>query len=234
MKINYMLRIKILLLLAFSSSATIAHEININSLRDIDIFQHGDRSGFLEEKTNLTWLDIGVLPTDFIEATINKTTSSYPSKFSGWRIANQAEIAHLLKSIFPESMLGSIGGSWGGTSLESLAFHEIVTIMGINETIPNYEELYLDSKIYEGWRANASFIGEDGQAKVFYFGRQGSDGFLPSVEILGYSQTAINDYIKAFSVVPLFIAVNEPTDNVHLFLGLLFLIYSRVRKIKNA
>ena len=203
-----------------------ASSIDISAIQDLDISQSGDKKGFLEKKTSRTWLDIGEMPPDFLTATTSARVNWHTTDFNGWRIANESEVINLLMSIFPFSGLESIGGTWGGTSTDVYSFQQIALTLGINDPLPDYENL-TEIDEYVGWRANASFLGEDGGIKVFYLGRQSSDGYLPSVEILGFSDLALESYIETFSVTPLFIAVNEPSTIALLLLGLVLLIIKK-------
>lgn len=222
MTINYFGLIALVLMSYLLCISTKASSIDISAIQDLDISQIGDKKGFLEKKTNRLWLDIGEMPPDFLTVTANTRTNWHTTNFNGWRIAKESEVINLLMSIFPLSNLENIGGTWGGTSTDVPSFQKIAFTLGINDPIPNYGNSEIDE--YVGWRANASFLGEDGKIKVFYLGRQTSDGYLPSVEILGFSDLALESYIEAFSVTPLFVAVNEPSTINLLLLALASLI----------
>ena len=220
---------KLLLIIFFSCADVTASSINISAIKDIDVTGNGNKNGFLQTDTNLTWLDIGVVPNSFLKNMARGgQIDSNNSTFSGWRIATESEVVSLLMSIFPGSGLGYIGGSWGGTTTEVDDFNRVASIFGVHEASSAIGSLSDGDFQYAGWRASASFIGEDGLNKVFYLGRQGSDGFLPSVEILGFDQSALDRYIETFSVTPLFVAVSEPSSGLLFIFGFAFLVIKKL------
>lgn len=177
----------LLTIVGFSFSITAnAGILNPSAIIEADFIDgNGDGDAFVQVSNGLKWLDLG-------------RGGEHPASLPGWRYATITEVESLIDDIG----FGTYFFDWSTLIDYSNNFHHITTIIGgqlfqgleiyhqyyshtYNDLFPDlYNPLY-PTKHYSthpgSWRLSSVAFAENGDFYEFHLGREGSDGFFPSV-----------------------------------------------------